>query len=168
MKTQVRDRTTVKEMFLVMCLCGIFVILRILTWIFNPADPNLIDGMILVCAFLSGTGFILDRQPFPPTIQVEPERFARLPGIRAGYVYLIKGPKGYYKIGCTKDPGDRYRTFRLNLPFEIEYLHLIPCQDYRSAEALLHRCFAHRRIEGTEWFTLTSDDVILIRTIQTL
>lgn len=87
-------------------------------------------------------------------------------GPRAGYVYLVKGPKGYYKIGRSKNPSDRNRTFKLNLPFDIEYEHLVLCQDMHAAETKLHRVFAHRRSPNTEWFSLSPDDVAVIKSIK--
>lgn len=44
---------------------------------------------------------------------------------KKGYVYLIQSPTGYCKIGRTKNPEDRLSTFKVKLPFEVEYLYLI-------------------------------------------
>lgn len=87
-------------------------------------------------------------------------------GVRPGYVYLVQGQQGYYKIGRTADPNDRLRTFKLKLPFDVEYLHLIACGNRFAVEAILHRSFDHRRVPGSEWFKLTRDDIALIKSIK--
>jgi hypothetical protein len=81
---------------------------------------------------------------------------------RSGYVYLIRSSTGFYKIGRTKDPHSRRRTFDVKLPFEIEFVHLVACHDAVAAELALHRRFASRRAGG-EWFSLTDDDVAYIQ-----
>lgn len=44
---------------------------------------------------------------------------------RSGYIYLIRGIRGTYKIGKTADIKNRRRTFEVKLPFEIEFEHVI-------------------------------------------
>lgn len=79
-----------------------------------------------------------------------------------GYVYLLKADTGHYKIGRTKNPKDRIKTFSVKLPFRVEYDCLIKSDEYITLEAELHATFADKRIEG-EWFALTDDDVAYIR-----
>lgn len=81
---------------------------------------------------------------------------------RAGYVYLIQSPTGAYKIGRTSNPDDRMKTFSVKLPFEVEYVCLIPTPDMYGFEAQLHDHFASKRVNG-EWFALDTDDVEYIK-----
>lgn len=95
---------------------------------------------------------------------------------RAGYVYLVEaiGQKGLYKIGHTTDPKRRRSTFKLALPFDIEYLHLIPCRDRYAAEKVLHARYAAKRLRSdetgrwTEWFRLSRKDVRDVQSIKKL
>jgi hypothetical protein len=86
---------------------------------------------------------------------------------RAGYVYLVRSPTGYYKIGRTKNPKDRIQTFKVKLPFEVEYEALIPTKDMYSLEKELHDQFAHKRGEG-EWFELNQENVAYIKSLEKL
>lgn len=82
-----------------------------------------------------------------------------------GWVYLVRGPQGWYKIGHTKNPDDRRTTFGVKLPFDVKFDHLIKCKNRREAEVHLHKVFAHRRGNG-EWFRLTADDITTIKAIK--
>ena len=81
---------------------------------------------------------------------------------RDGYVYLIQSPSGHYKIGRTSDPKDRMKTFNVKLPFEVEFICVIPSADMYLLEKQLHRQFESKRING-EWFALGSEDVAYIK-----
>lgn len=87
------------------------------------------------------------------------------PRDKSGYVYLIASTVGSYKIGRTKDIHDRLRTFNVKLPFEVQFIHHIQCEDMYIAEKLLHRFFASKRIKGSEWFLLTDQDVEYIKQV---
>lgn len=80
---------------------------------------------------------------------------------RAGYVYLIKSPTRYYKIGKTGNPDDRMRTFNVKLPFEVSYLCLIKTDDMHLLEKELHERFSSKRVNG-EWFRLKKADIAYI------
>ena len=82
-----------------------------------------------------------------------------------GFVYLLRSVTGFYKIGRTKNPKDRLRTFGVLLPFEVEYEHIIPTDDMGRAEMTLHDRYAQKRGNG-EWFMLSEQDVIAIKAIQ--
>ena len=58
------------------------------------------------------------------------------------------------------------RTFGVKLPFEVELLHVIECQDYNTAELALHLKFASKRVNGSEFFTLNDEDVKWIKSIE--
>lgn len=81
---------------------------------------------------------------------------------RGGFVYLLQSPTGHFKIGRTKDPENRRATFGVKLPFPVEFIHLIACDDMHEMERGLHRRFAHRRLDG-EWFALTTEDIDWIK-----
>ena len=148
---------------------GTWLALRILLWTFGLDALSILDVGLGYIVLIGVIWILVDTVWLNPRLGEHTDQtFPVLPvlGIRGGYVYLLQGQKGYYKIGHTKDPSDRYQTFKLKLPFAVEYLHLITCDDRRAAESMLHRCFAHRRIKGTEWFLLTEDDIRLIKSIQ--
>lgn len=100
-------------------------------------------------------------------LNAEISRKTALQSARSGYVYLLKSASGFWKIGRTANPKDRLKTFSIKLPFEVEFEHLIPCDDMVGAETELHRRFADRRING-EWFRLNETDVAWIKTIKSL
>lgn len=84
---------------------------------------------------------------------------------RAGYVYLLNEINGeHWKIGKTKSPKDRLRTFNVKLPFRVEFDTLIKTDDRHSLESELHSRFASKRING-EWFALSQDDLEYIRNL---
>lgn len=78
-----------------------------------------------------------------------------------GYVYVLKSDSGHYKIGKTANPDDRIETFEIKLPMEVKYLVLIQSHNYHRLEALLHRQYRHKRING-EWFNLSPTDLMLL------
>lgn len=149
-----------------MILLGIALLLifRVVAlYVFNISLTVIDYALLLVTGVIAfRMSSMLVAFPDPVTVDCPP-----LPqGARPGYVYLLQGQKGYYKIGRTVDPNDRYRTFKLKLPFDVDYLHLIPCRNRFAAEGRLHRCFDHRRVTGSEWFRLSLDDVALIKSIK--
>jgi Meiotically up-regulated gene 113 len=79
-----------------------------------------------------------------------------------GFVYLIQSQSGAYKIGRTKNPNDRLKTFNVKLPFEVEFICLIETANMHALEAELHEQFSDKRVNG-EWFNLNSDDVEYIK-----
>lgn len=90
--------------------------------------------------------------------EVEKTARSRSPRGVEGYVYLVQSPTTYYKIGRTVNPADRMKTFKVTLPFEVEFKHLIKTNDMYTLERDLHTKYAARRVNG-EWFALTEDDV---------
>lgn len=80
----------------------------------------------------------------------------------SGYVYLLQSPTGTYKIGRTKNPADRMHTFSVKLPFEVEYVCVIPTDDRFTLERTLHRKFKAQRVNG-EFFRLSPEDVEYIK-----
>lgn len=83
-----------------------------------------------------------------------------------GYVYLLQSPSKAYKIGRTRTPENRLKTFGVQLPFEVEYICLIATSDMYRLERQLHQRFATKRING-EWFALTPEDIEFIKGLAT-
>lgn len=81
-----------------------------------------------------------------------------------GYVYILGAPD-YYKIGRAKDVDARARQLAIQLPWAVDIVHAIPCEDYATAERALHRRFADRRANG-EWFLLGAGDVEYLKGIR--
>lgn len=102
----------------------------------------------------------------PPSPPINPSKPTKVIMPDPGYVYLIQSPTGVYKIGRAKNPDNRMETFSVKLPFEVAYIHLIPCENYRHSERQLHIRYADKRING-EWFDLTPEDVAWIKSIET-
>lgn len=82
-----------------------------------------------------------------------------------GYVYLLQSPTGAYKIGKTKNPDDRMKTFGVKLPFEVSYTCVISSEMYAQLERELHERYAEKRLNG-EWFALTINDVAEIKAMR--
>jgi predicted transcriptional regulator len=79
---------------------------------------------------------------------------------RDGYVYFIKEfHTNTYKIGKAKNIENRLRMFNVKLPFEWEMVHHIETSDYSLAEKLIHKMYDNKRIERTEWFELTKQNI---------
>ena len=98
--------------------------------------------------------------------EIQRQGWQPLPPRNPGFVYLLQSPTSAYKIGRTKNPDDRLKTFGVKLPFEVEYVCLIKTADMGALEAELHGYFADKRING-EWFNLTPDDVAQIKEMAT-
>jgi hypothetical protein len=79
-----------------------------------------------------------------------------------GYVYLMRTSFGYWKIGFTKNPKQRLSAM-VKLPFTFEYEYLIPTHDMKGLEWQLHEIFKDYRAKGTEFFTLTDEQVAWIK-----
>ena len=81
-----------------------------------------------------------------------------------GYVYVLKsGP--YYKIGQTQYLDKRIRRLTIQLPFPVEVVATIPCDDCFLAEDYLHRTFSSFRRNG-EWFELDEICEELVRDME--
>lgn len=82
-----------------------------------------------------------------------------------GFVYLLREINGtHYKIGKTKTPESRAKTFGVQLPYAVEYECLINTPSMSMLETALHERYAHKRING-EWFQLEPEDVEYIKSL---
>lgn len=84
---------------------------------------------------------------------------------KPGYVYLIRGENGYYKIGKSSNAKNRIESLGVVLPFTIEPVCIVQTNDMHGLEKELHARFSDKRISG-EWFVLNEQDVSYIRNIQ--
>lgn len=104
------------------------------------------------------------------TIEPWPTRYRpRKQYPRVQCVYLIRDldVTGYTKIGRTNDLHSRLSTFGAKLPFKFQIVHIIETNDSRTIEHNLHKHFAKQRVNNSEWFSLTPDDVRWIKRMET-
>jgi hypothetical protein len=73
-------------------------------------------------------------------------------------VYVLRADNGLVKIGQTKRPKDRFRTFNTGLPYDLECIHLIEHNDFLELEVYLHSRFERNRVRG-EWFRLSDEEI---------
>lgn len=78
-----------------------------------------------------------------------------------GYIYML-ADEGFdhmeYKIGMTKNPYDRIRSYNSMRARPLRYMWLQCVKDYSQAEQLLHDYFSCYNIHH-EWFELLGEDV---------
>ena len=79
-----------------------------------------------------------------------------------GFVYLIKGGDGTYKIGIARDPKNRLQRLQTSASVKLELVATMPTQAMHRTESALHAQYADKRKHG-EWFALTDADVAEIR-----
>lgn len=75
-----------------------------------------------------------------------------------GYIYLVAGESGLYKIGISKDVKKRFKGIQAQSPVQLSLIHHFYNEDYRVTEKLLHVYFAEQR-QHFEWFDLTDEQV---------
>lgn len=74
-----------------------------------------------------------------------------------GYVYLLRSGD-YYKIGKSRDYNKRIKAIKLQLPFEVEKVHVVKAKDMNQLERYWHQRFKNKRENG-EWFVLSAEDI---------
>lgn len=75
-----------------------------------------------------------------------------------GFVYLVKGHPGEYKIGRTRLVDRRLSELGATASIRQELIHEIKTDDPSGVEAYWHGRFREKRMRG-EWFQLTPADV---------
>jgi hypothetical protein len=83
-----------------------------------------------------------------------------------GYIYILKAG-GYYKLGRSKKPDRRIKALSIQLPFPVEVVCVIPCEDHVAAEQWFHWLYSDRRANG-EWFVLDPDAVSLLQSVRAI
>lgn len=83
-----------------------------------------------------------------------------------GFVYVIAGPNGLYKIGQTHSPEQRIKHLaRKDAGLSLSFAFAVNCRT--TWENYLHQAFAHRRVRG-EWFRLQEEDIDILASITEL
>jgi predicted GIY-YIG superfamily endonuclease len=92
--------------------------------------------------------------------------YAGMPAQRKGpgYVYIMRGSDGNYKIGSTVRPLKRNYEVSHYGKVKTTIILLAFTDNMNILERLLHKTFSHKKI-WREWFSLSSDDLIIIRNI---
>lgn len=75
-----------------------------------------------------------------------------------GFVYLVKGHPGEYKIGRTNLVDRRLSELGATASIEQSLVHLIKTDDPSGIESYWHKRFQDKRMRG-EWFKLSPADV---------
>lgn|SRR3990167_4969881 len=78
--------------------------------------------------------------------------------ISYGFVYLIRGHVGEYKIGHTNLVDRRVSELGATFPVEQKLTHHFKTDDPAGVEAYWHNRFSNKRMKG-EWFNLNAADV---------
>lgn len=82
-----------------------------------------------------------------------------------GYVYLLKGGNGKYKIGASKNPVQRCKSLRLASSENHELIHFFKCVHMFKMEKSLHAIFKSKK-SHSEWFDLDENEVSHIKGIK--
>lgn len=93
----------------------------------------------------------------PDTTPDEPS-----PNASIGFVYLVEGHAGEYKIGRTNLVDRRLVELGVSAAVAPKLVHTIQTDDPAGIEAYWHARFADKRMRG-EWFGLTRADVAAFR-----
>jgi len=123
----------------------------------KPDIRRAIEARIALLSDVAGAGTREMLQRFAE--QVNPsKRIER----KRGIVYLLRADNALVKIGITIDFRRRLATLNTLMPYSLEVVLLIDCDNCISLEQLLHSRFASKRIRG-EWFRLCDDDIEQLR-----
>ena len=79
-----------------------------------------------------------------------------------GYVYLVVGENGKYKIGVSKNPSKRISELKLNSCENHRFEFYQKVKSPYDVEAKLHDHFKQKR-SHSEWFSLDKEDVLKIK-----
>lgn len=90
--------------------------------------------------------------------QSKGERRAGTNKTRPGYVYVLKGGDGLYKLGFSTDPSRRHRLINTYTMFDTELIHTIRAPYMGLAEGYLHLVFKAQHVRR-EWFRLLDEQV---------
>ena len=85
------------------------------------------------------------------------------PRDNSGSVYLLSADNGLTKIGVSKNVTQRLNAIQKISPCQIDLICFKSFEDAYRIENQLHSLFECQRIRN-EWFKLSNEDIILIRT----
>ena len=86
-------------------------------------------------------------------------------GYAEQFVYVVKDEEGIHKIGMAAVSLEyRLRMLAARTHKKLELICFAEVYGASRLESLLHRTFAHKRIEG-EWFNLDQADITRIKKI---
>lgn len=108
-------------------------------------DPQYSDVAVLLEPLVSSNVAEADSEN-PTTIE------------RYGFVYLVRGHPGEYKVGRTNLVDRRLSELGATASIEQVLLHEIKTDDPAGVESYWHKRFAEKRMRG-EWFKLNAEDV---------
>ena len=81
---------------------------------------------------------------------------------KAGFVYLLEGENGKYKIGCSVNPERRCKELCLSSCENHKLVHTIASDDMYALEKMCHTIFKDKK-SHSEWFKLSDIDVSLFK-----
>ena len=85
---------------------------------------------------------------------------------RQGYIYLIDGGNGLFKIGKTiRHPKDRLKDMQTMCPVQLELVYYFESKDLVNVERILHHNLKSFRRHG-EWFELSDKQVEIFKGIE--
>lgn len=83
--------------------------------------------------------------------------------LRRGVIYVINQVgTNNYKIGISTNYDERLKLFTVKLPFDIKEHAVYETERYAEKEKELHFFFHEKRLNGSEFFELTPEDLQLI------
>lgn len=81
---------------------------------------------------------------------------------KPGYIYVLSGAGGLYKLGVTRHPKDRIATISKGCPWPVAVEFIREVSDPYGLELSLKEHFVSKKSNG-EWFRLTPEDVEYIK-----
>lgn len=83
-----------------------------------------------------------------------------IPSNGSGAVYVLRqAGTSNYKIGCTSNYTQRKARFDIRLPFDVEEVLVFKTPKYRQVEAEAHEHFSQKRLNGSEFFELSDEEI---------
>lgn len=85
-------------------------------------------------------------------------------GAVPGFIYLLDGSNGCFKIGRAADVDKRLGQHMREFPLKISLIHTIATADMVLGEAFLLSKFSGKKAQG-EWFFLDNDEICWIHSL---
>jgi hypothetical protein len=89
-------------------------------------------------------------------------RYVSRPQDQPGFIYVLGGGPGVFKIGLTSSLTRRLKRLEIQLPFPVELIHTLPVDHMPAAELFFHTLFESKRLNG-EWFALDEADIEFLK-----